>query len=160
MEALAAPLLAEGLKGWLEDPALLLGVPLVLLGLGGMFLVLAPVGTAFLTHGERPTADMDTTPGWVYVDEGHPGPETYIQVGLILAVITAIEVAIVYVDLIQGLFIGVLLALSALKFVLVVLWFMHLRFDNRLFSTLFTGGLLLAAALFSVVLATLGSNLV
>jgi hypothetical protein len=36
---------------------------------------------------------------------------------------------------------------------------MHLRFDNRLFSTLFTGGLMLVAAIFIVVLATLGASL-
>jgi hypothetical protein len=37
---------------------------------------------------------------------------------------------------------------------------MHLRFDSRLFSTLFVGGFALAAAVFIVVLATLGGNLV
>ena len=69
-------------------------------------------------------------------------------------------VAIYYVDIAQGLLLGLLLVLSAMKFVLVMLWFMHLRFDSPLFSTLFTGGLLLAVALFMVVLATLGSSLV
>jgi cytochrome c oxidase subunit 4 len=95
----------------------------------------------------------------VQFDEGHPGPEIYVRVGLALAAITALEVAVVYVDIVAGVFIGLLLAMSALKFVLVVLWFMHLRFDNRIFSTLFWGGLALAGALFTVVLATLGSNL-
>jgi len=56
--------------------------------------------------------------------------------------------------------VGVLLALSAMKFVLVALWFMHLRFDTRLFSILFGGGLALIVALIMVVLATLGSNLI
>jgi hypothetical protein len=40
------------------------------------------------------------------------------------------------------------------------MWFMHLRFDNRLFSTFFVGGLMLVATLFVVVLATLGGKLV
>ena len=41
-----------------------------------------------------------------------------------------------------GALVPILLILSATKFALVVLWFMHLRFDNALFSTLFTGGLM------------------
>ena len=63
-------------------------------------------------------------------------------------------------DLADGALLGMLLALSALKFVIVVLWFMHLKFDNKLFSIMFTGGLVLVAGLFTIVLATLGSSLV
>jgi cytochrome c oxidase subunit 4 len=53
----------------------------------------------------------------------------------------------------------ILIVLSLSKFLLVVLFFMHLRFDNRLFSTLFTGGFALAIAVFIVVLATLGASI-
>ena len=59
-----------------------------------------------------------------------------------------------------GVLVPILVVLSALKFSLVVMWFMHLRFDSRLFSTFFVGGLILVAALFVVVLATLGGALV
>jgi cytochrome c oxidase subunit 4 len=64
-----------------------------------------------------------------------------------------------YVDALAGLLVPVLIVLSLSKFLLVVLWFMHLRFDNRLFSTFFTGGLLLALAVFIVVLATLKGSI-
>ena len=50
--------------------------------------------------------------------------------------------------------------MSLVKFTLVVLWFMHLRFDSRLFSTLFLLGLLTAAAVFTVVIAALRGKLV
>ena len=38
----------------------------------------------------------------------------------------------------------ILLVLSTIKFAMVVMWFMHLKFDNKLFSVLFIGGLVLA----------------
>ena len=90
----------------------------------------------------------------------HPGPAEYIKIGLTLAVITALEVAVYYVDSLEDVLIPILIVLSALKFSLVVMWFMHLKFDNRLFSTFFVGGLILVAALFVIVLATLGGGLV
>jgi cytochrome c oxidase subunit 4 len=90
----------------------------------------------------------------------HPGPAEYVKIGLTLAVITAVEVAIYYIDALSDVLIPILMVLSALKFSLVVMWFMHLKFDNRMFSTFFVGGLMLVAALFVVVLATLGGALV
>ncbi len=44
--------------------------------------------------------------------------------------------------------------LAVVKFALVVLWFMHLKFESRLFMRLFVTGLVLALTLFAVVLAT------
>jgi cytochrome c oxidase subunit 4 len=84
----------------------------------------------------------------------------YLTVGLILAVITVVEVAIYYVDMVEGVLISLLIALSLMKFVMVVLWFMHLRFDNRLFSIFFGGALFLVLALFVVVMTSLGASLV
>ena len=98
--------------------------------------------------------------GPVHRQGAHPGPAEYIKIGLTLAVITAVEVAVYYVDALEDVLIPILIVLSALKFSLVVMWFMHLKFDNRLFSTFFVGGLILVAALFVVVLATLGGALV
>ncbi len=74
--------------------------------------------------------------------------------------ITAVEVAIYYVDMADGLLLAILLVLSAAKFVLVALWFMHLRFDNKMLSVMFSAGMVLVAALFVIVLSTLGANLV
>ena len=90
----------------------------------------------------------------------HPGPTEYVQIGLALAVVTLTEVAVYYIDALADVLVPMLVVLSAIKFSMVGLWFMHLKFDNRLFSTLFVGGLILAAALFVVALATLGGGLV
>ena len=91
---------------------------------------------------------------------GHPGPLEYAVIGLVLSGITAIEVAVYYFDIAHDLLVAVLLGLSALKFSLVVMWFMHLRFDSGLFTQLFVLGVLLAMTIFFVALATLGGQLV
>ncbi|HEX9890606.1 MAG TPA: cytochrome C oxidase subunit IV family protein [Actinomycetota bacterium] len=91
-------------------------------------------------------------------ERAHPGPREYVKIAVILAVITAIEVAIFYIEFIKdsAAFVPTLLLLSAIKFGMVVLWFMHLRFDSRLFGRLFVAGLALALSLFIVVLLTFG----
>jgi cytochrome c oxidase subunit IV len=93
-------------------------------------------------------------------EEKHPGALEYAQIGLVLVIITAIEVAIYYIGLSQTLLVIALLVFSATKFTLVVLWFMHLKFDDRLFSTMFVMGFLLAVSIFAVAIATLGGHLV
>jgi cytochrome c oxidase subunit 4 len=84
----------------------------------------------------------------------HPGTSEYIQIGIILAVLTAIEVALYFFDIDQRLTTPALLALTAMKFLLVVFWFMHLRFDTPLFRRLFFMGVGLALAVFAIVAAT------
>jgi cytochrome c oxidase subunit 4 len=93
-------------------------------------------------------------------DHAHPSALEYAQIGVVLAIITAVEVALYYIDLGHNLLVAILLVLSAIKFLFVVLWFMHLKFDNRLFSTMFAGGFVLALALFVVALSTIGGQLV
>jgi cytochrome c oxidase subunit 4 len=84
----------------------------------------------------------------------HPGTGEYIQIGVILAVLTAIEVSLYFADVSVRISTPVLLVLTALKFLLVVFWFMHLRFDTPLFRRLFFMGLALALAVFAIVGAT------
>jgi cytochrome c oxidase subunit 4 len=84
----------------------------------------------------------------------HPGPRSYVMVAIVLAVVTAAEVAIYYISSLRSLLVPFLLAFSAVKFVLVALWFMHLKFDSRIFRRLFVTGLILAVVVFAVVLAT------
>ncbi len=90
----------------------------------------------------------------------HPGALEYAQIGVILAIITAIEVAIYYLGLSQTVLVLFLLGFSAIKFSMVVLWFMHLKFDNRLFSSMFVLGFVLAIAIFTIALSTVGGKLV
>lgn len=77
----------------------------------------------------------------------------YARIAIALAVITGVEVAISYLD-IGRLFMPILLVLMAVKFFTVAMVFMHLRFDNRLFSWLFYTGLGLALFVYLVVLLT------
>ena len=85
--------------------------------------------------------------------EDHPTPRTYVQIAIILTIITIIEVAIVIVDVPAVILISSLLALSAVKFAFVVGWFMHLKFDAKLYQALFLGGLFLAIAVLLALVA-------
>ena len=86
-------------------------------------------------------------------ERAHPTPFKYVAIALILSVITAVEVAIVYQDFLKDVFAPLLVILSAAKFALVVMFYMHLRFDSRLFSAMFVTGLLLATAVLITLLA-------
>jgi cytochrome c oxidase subunit 4 len=79
----------------------------------------------------------------------------YIKLAILLAVVTAVEVWLSYAkDDLGPVFLPALLILMAFKFFAVVLFFMHLRFDNRLFSILFYMGLGLAVGVYIVALFT------
>jgi cytochrome c oxidase subunit 4 len=82
----------------------------------------------------------------------HPEPRQYVIVAVILAVVTAAEVAIYYLSALQDVIIPFLIAFALIKFILVALWFMHLRFDSRVFRRFFITGIVLAIAIFAVVL--------
>jgi cytochrome c oxidase subunit 4 len=85
---------------------------------------------------------------------GHPSEAEYIKIALVLAAITLAEVLVYYVEALKGLLVPILVVFSSVKFALVVLWFMHLRFDSRLFRRLFVTGLILAFFCYIVVLST------
>src|SRR5712692_7664180 len=74
----------------------------------------------------------------------HASTATYLRIAAILVMITLIEVGVFYVPTFQTILVPVLLVLSAVKFALVVMFYMHLKFDNRFFAFLFGGPLLLA----------------
>ncbi len=77
----------------------------------------------------------------------HPDWGTYKWVALILTVLTAMEVWIYYIPSFTKtyLFVPTLLILSAVKFTIVVMFYMHLKYDAKLFRALFVGPLTLAA---------------
>ncbi len=89
-------------------------------------------------------------------ERAHPTPARYTVIAMVLAVITMVEVAIVYTRFLQPVLIPILLVLSATKFAMVALFFMHLRFDNRLFTVMFVGGLLLASAVIIALMTLFG----
>src|SRR5512141_344514 len=94
--------------------------------------------------------NIDTATGEAHVSgevHHHPGWSTYWKVALILGLITGGEVWAYYVPsfVASRAFVPTLLTLSALKFAIVVMFYMHLRYDNKLFRALFTGPLFVAA---------------
>ena len=97
----------------------------------------------------------DTTNHSVNADPVEHGMSTrgYIVIALILAAITALEVSTYYVDF-GPVFLPSLLIMMVIKFVMVVSYFMHLKFDNKIFSWLFYAGLFLAIGVYVTALAT------
>ena len=80
----------------------------------------------------------------------------YVKIAIALAIVTAIEVALSYTqDQLGALFLPRLLILMGVKFFSVVLYFMHLKFDNRLFSLMFYIGMVLAVGCYCVALASM-----
>ena len=86
--------------------------------------------------------------------EHHPGPGRYVAVAVILAIVTAAEVAIYYISALEGVLVPLLIVFSFFKFVLVGLYFMHLKFDSRIFRRFFVTGIILAFFVFTIVLLT------
>jgi cytochrome c oxidase subunit 4 len=85
----------------------------------------------------------------------HPPDSEYVLIALGLAVLTAIEVGLYYLRS-NYTTIVILLILMAIKFSIVVGWFMHLRFDSPLLRRLFVGGLILAISVYTVLLLMFG----
>ena len=87
----------------------------------------------------------------------HPSTAQYVRIALVLAFVTALEVAVAYIDAFAGVLIPVLFALALIKFVMVVMWFMHLKFDSRTYSRFFMMGIAGAVTLFVIVLLISGA---
>jgi cytochrome c oxidase subunit IV len=88
-------------------------------------------------------------------EKAHPNERVYVKVALWLGLVTAIEIWISYTDFPDWAQIAGLLSLSLVKFVVVVGYFMHLKFDNPTLRRPFITGLLLAAFVYTVVLLNL-----
>jgi cytochrome c oxidase subunit 4 len=88
----------------------------------------------------------------------HPNWGTYKWVALILTVITVIEVWVYYIPafVASRLFVPSLLIMSAVKFAIVVMFYMHLKYDHKLFRALFTGPLTIAILTMIVLLFLFG----
>ena len=82
-----------------------------------------------------------------HVHEEHPTWSIYWKVALILTLITAVEVSAYYIPAWETSWVYVpsMLIMSAVKFTIVVMFYMHLKYDHKLFRSLFTGPLMIAA---------------
>ena len=84
----------------------------------------------------------------------HPTWKQYKWVALILTLITIVEVWVYYIPsfVASKLFVPSLLIMSAVKFAIVVMFYMHLKYDHKLFRALFTGPLMIAIVTILVLL--------
>jgi cytochrome c oxidase subunit IV len=102
-------------------------------------------------HDEHGTAG-DRAPG----EHAHPGAKEYLAIATVLTVLTAIEVAVFYIPAMHPMLVPTLLTLSTVKFALVAMFYMHLKFDSRIFSWLFVMPMLLAALVILALLKLFG----
>jgi len=79
-------------------------------------------------------------------EHAHPTAAVYIRIAVILTILTVIEVGVFYVPAFHPVLAPLLLSLSAVKFAIVVMFYMHLKMDSNFFTFLFGGPLLLAGA--------------
>ena len=97
-------------------------------------------------------------------DEHGPSDRSYVMIALVLAVLTAIEVALfIFEDQIaDSLGVGsikiALIALMVIKFWIVGSYFMHLKFDNPILTQLFVSGLVLAVVVYFIMLSAFEFN--
>ena len=89
------------------------------------------------------------------VEEHYPSEWQYIKVALILFAITMAEVGIYYVSGAMHVVITLMAFMMIAKFTIVALYFMHLRFDSKLFRRLFVTGIILAVAVYLIALSSL-----
>jgi hypothetical protein len=85
-------------------------------------------------------------------DHAHPTPATYAKIAAVLCIITAIEFMLFpkspigpYIQFLGAAFVPLLILLSGIKFALVAMFYMHLKFDHPVFGRLLVGGMFLGA---------------
>ena len=109
---------------------------------------------------------MSASPAAVSHDHGHHGHgdhdvskyQIYVQIAMLLAVITGIEIAIVYIPWAKWIIVTSLVVLSAVKFLFVIFYFMHLRWDKPFCTILFFIGLSIAGGTMWGLLALFGAE--
>lgn len=75
-------------------------------------------------------------------EHSHPGDRTYIKVAVLLSFVTLAEVAIYYISGLRSILVPALIIMSVFKFCVVVLYFMHLKFDDRRLLFVFSAAML------------------
>ena len=91
--------------------------------------------------------------------EGHASDLLYVQIAIVLAILTGMEVAWPYVteNVIEDqgpILMWPLLTVMAIKFAMIAAFFMHLKFDNKILTRIFYSGLFLAVTVYVIALTT------
>ena len=98
-----------------------------------------------------------STHGHAAAQESHASVATYVRVAAILTAVTALEVGVIYIRSLTPIVVPLLLVMAAAKFTLVVMFFMHLRYDARPLSFVFVGPLIIAIVLALALIALVGT---
>ena len=112
------------------------------------------------------TEELDhVDPGGHDDHEDHgPSDRGYVMIALLLAVLTAVEVALFVLEdeIADALGVGsikiALIVLMVIKFWIVGSYFMHLKFDNPILTQLFVSGLVLAIVVYFIMLSAFEFN--
>jgi cytochrome c oxidase subunit 4 len=89
----------------------------------------------------------------------HPSPRQYVLIAVVLVVLTAIEIAVSYIDTDHtNLIIFALFAMGAAKFFLVAGWYMHMRLDQPFFRRIFVIGMIGAGVVYGIVILMFSST--
>jgi len=88
--------------------------------------------------------------------EPHVSNRFYVVIALILAVLTAMEVMVFYVEALSPVLVPLLLVMMGAKFALVVMFFMHLKFDSPVLTGVFAWGLFIAVSIILALMAIFG----
>jgi cytochrome c oxidase subunit 4 len=83
----------------------------------------------------------------------HPSDLKYIKIAIILAVLTAIEIVFYEAEVGAGLLKAIILPIMVVKFAIVAGYFMHLKFDSKMFTTVFVAGIAFAVVVYAVMLS-------
>lgn len=75
--------------------------------------------------------------------EAHGSVALYIWIGVILAVLTFVEVAVFYIEALDHIEVPILVVLSTAKVILVIMYFMHLKMEHRVLTGIFMSGVVL-----------------
>jgi len=96
-----------------------------------------------------------TTPGH---PPAHSRFHVYVQIAMILAILTGVELLLIFLPFPTALLVGGLVLLSAVKFLFVIFYFMHLRWDRVFCTILFFIGLVLAGGTMWALLRLFGAD--
>lgn len=86
-----------------------------------------------------------------------PGWGQYVLIAVILGVVTLIELWVASLTAFRA---PILLVLTVIKASLVALWYMHLKFDSRLYSAMFAGAIFIFAVPLAIILIILFQSVV
>ncbi|WP_309387764.1 cytochrome C oxidase subunit IV family protein [Cerasicoccus frondis] len=78
---------------------------------------------------------------------------TFFNLAMALAVLTGIEIVLIFLPWASWIVMSILIVLSVVKFFAVILWFMHLIYDKQLLFWLFLAGMILATGTMIALLA-------